>query len=99
MGIPYEDTPMGVFESSMSDVQTAAGQIIAALNAAKNLVGDQTWVGNPATAWNSDFMSRYTQLTNLLNSIQPGGDEYKALYAKAQQDQATFVKNEHHAGP
>ena len=42
MGIPYEDTPMGVFESSMSDVRTAAGQIIAALNAAKNLVGDQT---------------------------------------------------------
>jgi hypothetical protein len=94
MGIPYEDTPLGSFDSAMSDVAGAAGRILAALDAAQKLVGPQTWVGNPATAWNDDFNARAGRLRALLASIQSGGAEYNALQTKAQQDQTTFMQQQ-----
>ena len=94
MGIPYSDTPMGSFESAMGDVPAAATRILAALDAAQKLVGPQTWVGNPATTWNDDFNGRAARLRALLTSIQPGGAEYNALHAKAQQDQTTFMQQQ-----
>jgi type II secretory pathway component PulM len=90
VGIPYEDTPLGAFDDAMDGVAAAATRILAALDAAQKLVGPQTWVGNPATTWNDDFNGRAGKLRALLASIQPGGAEYNALRAKAQQDQVTF---------
>lgn len=94
MGIPYEDTPLGSFDTAMNDVASAATRILAALDAAQKLVGPQTWVGNPATTWNDDFNGRAGRLRALLASIQPGGAEYNALRAKAQQDQTAYLQQQ-----
>lgn len=94
--ISYSDTPLGSFEDAMSSVSTSATRIQAALDAVKKLANDKTWVGQPANEWNSWFLQSNDNITRLLTSLQPGGDEYQALRAQAEAAQAQFVKENPH---
>lgn len=64
MAIPYVEE----CNATMSTVRTAAGDIEEALQAVRDLVGDATWTGSMADAWETDFSGFATDAENSLGT-------------------------------
>jgi hypothetical protein len=76
----------------MSKIETAVGNIRAALRKVTDLMGDKTWVGDSADRWATDFNGRMGALGRLFDSYPPEEDR---LIAKAQKDQAEMDRKMH----
>jgi hypothetical protein len=64
MPIPYVQE----CNESMSIVSGAATDIEEAIQAVRDLVGDETWTGSKADAWETDFSGFATDATNSLGT-------------------------------
>ena len=64
MPIPYVQE----CDQSMSTVRTAAGDIEEAVQAVRDLIGDETWTGSKADAWETDLNGFATDALNSLGT-------------------------------
>ncbi|WP_405581130.1 hypothetical protein [Streptomyces sp. NBC_01190] len=94
MPVPTEDRLDYQCRQDMRQIETSVATIRAALQKVTDLMGADTWVGDAADRWATDFTGRKNALSRLFDSYPA---EEQRLITKAQQDQAK-LNNPGHTG-
>jgi hypothetical protein len=94
MGLPDEDKLGYLCRQDMQKINTAVTNIRAALGKVTALMGADTWTGNAADKWATDFNGRMGSLGRLFDSYPP---EEQRLITKANEEQAKLDKKMHGA--